>query len=115
VAIARELAGWCWSLAVMPDWPTHDRPDEQRWRGGKRPGVTAIRLWAITLWRNWWRSTLDPLANSDSKVPSCGNQPAHFRLTRVDTTRSTLAATLIWSTKRRPRRRSRPPASPCPL
>ena len=24
-----------------------------------------------------------------SKAPSCGNQPAHIRLTRVDTTRST--------------------------
>ena len=28
VAIARELAGWCWSLAVMTDLTPHDRPDE---------------------------------------------------------------------------------------
>ncbi len=32
---------------------------------------------------------LDTANRSDSKVPSCGNQPAHIRLTRVDTTRST--------------------------
>ena len=55
-----------------------------------------------------------PAAHSDSKVPSCGNQPAHIRLTRVDKTRSTpprthlvneaAAATTVVAA-----------ASPCPL
>src|SRR5215212_6900292 len=40
------------------------------------------------------RSISRPAIHSDSKVPSCGNQPAHIRLTRVDTTRSTPIAHL---------------------
>ena len=34
-----------------------------------------------------------PAVNSDSKAPSSGNQPAHIRLTRVDTTRLTPTVT----------------------
>ena len=30
-AIARELAGWCWSLAVLDDLTPHNCPDEIRW------------------------------------------------------------------------------------
>lgn len=37
------------------------------------------------------RMTLDPRPAGQLRFegPSCGSQPAHFRLTRVDTTRST--------------------------
>src|SRR5271169_3303778 len=53
--------------------------------------------------------------HSDSKVPSCGNQPAHIRLDtrRHDTLDA--SAELTRSTKRRSRRRLRPPLHPAHL
>ena len=38
VAVARELAGWCWSLAVMADWPLELLRDLNGWwQREKRP------------------------------------------------------------------------------
>ena len=65
--------------------------------------------------RNCSRSIARQAIHSDSKVPSCGNQPAHIRLTtRRHDTLDTPAA-LIRSTKRRPQRRLRPPLHPAHL
>ena len=66
--------------------------------------------------RNGSRSISRPAANSDSKLPSCGNQPAHFRLTtRRHRHARHHTRTHLANRKRRPRRRSRPPLHPAPL
>ena len=61
--------------------------------------------------------TLDarPAGQLRFEGPSCGSQPAHFRLTRVDTTRSPQTADLIWPKEAAAATTVAAAASPCPL
>ena len=87
VAIARELAGWCWSLAVLEESPP---------RLLRRPRTVAAARGATretamsNVERSARRSTLDTLRSSRTS-PSCGNQPAHISLTARRKTRSATA------------------------
>ena len=59
----------------------HKRPDERRWCR-QRLGVTRVSPMSNhVVAATGSRSISRPAANSNSKVPSCGNQPAHIRLT----------------------------------
>ena len=64
---------------------------------------------------NRLRSISRPAANSESKVPSCGNQPAYIRLTRVDTTRSTPQEASSGQREAAAATTVAAAASPCPL
>ena len=95
VAIARELAGWCWSLAVHARLtPSGHRPDlvGPQIDGAQREEQPASRGYEQPTPELWRRSTLDPRNSSCRTARSCGNQPAHISLdhaSRNDTLTST--------------------------
>ena len=111
VAIARELAGWCWSLATLDD---SNRP----------PSCFVGHTGRCSAWSDPRNNYEQPRAQrrdarlldsgrSCRTAPSCGTQPAHISLTarrqRHARTRPTRR-----STRRRPD--DHPDgASPCPL
>ena len=80
VAIARELAGWCWSLAVLDEGTGHqtcfvDQRPMVAARGATRDRTMSSPSPATATLDVRHADPLQP------NTPSCGNQPAHISLT----------------------------------